>query len=191
MFSLYDDSVNKWHVHITVMSPVMQKLAWPCINQLHRKSLLKEVWDYQGNKPCKFIHQSHFSVRFFFSYSAKTSLIIRVFHWCSCPRFNHGDGEEAGCRSVAQSLSAHSGPLVCSVWGTDNFHWADWAQELISCLSFKALDTSPRNVLSSESDRPPTKRSNLYLFVVFNISKTKFVIYRAVLDKQTKYGLHI
>lgn len=107
---------------MTVLSLLKQSLA--CINQVRHESLIERRGELSGLRALQNLSSITVQHKHPFSYDAETSLIITVFHRLRCPHFNHCDKEEAGAGQWL-SLSAHSGPVVCSVWGTDNFHQAD------------------------------------------------------------------
>lgn len=119
-----------WHVYIVVIAPVTQRLA--CVNQGCHKSRCEGDVELSGRIGLESLSSVSFLREPPFSYSVETSLIIAVSLWLCCPHFNHCDEEEVEAGQWL-SLSAHSCLLVCSVWGTDNFHWDDWVQDQISC----------------------------------------------------------
>lgn len=108
--------VNKWHVYVMFIAPVIQKPAY--INQVHRKSLFERGVELSGWRGSQNPSSITFQREPPFSYSAETSLIITVFHWLRCPHFHQCDGEEAGCRSVAQLISTFLPSYVLCVG-----HW--------------------------------------------------------------------
>lgn len=114
---------------VMFIAPVIQKLA--CISPIVNP-YLKGVWNYQDEEACKISHQSHSNVNLLFLIVQKHPLSL-VFFIGSVILISITVTERRRGAGQRLSLSAHSCPLMCSVWGADNFHRADWVQGLISC----------------------------------------------------------
>lgn len=80
------------------------------------------MWNYQDKEACTISHQSHFNVNLLSGMVQKHPLSSWLFMGCVILVSITVTGRR---RAAGQrlSLSAHSCPLMCSVWGTDNFHW--------------------------------------------------------------------
>lgn len=121
------------------------------INQVHRKSLFERVWNYQQGEACKTSHQSKFNMNLLFLIAWKHPLSCLFFIGCvvlisiTVTERRRGAGQWL-------SLSAHSCSLMGSMWGTDNFHRADWVQELI-CWSIYSEPTWTLSIITYSSCR--------------------------------------